>query len=231
MRRSSPRRTRLAWDPLEHRSLLSGIIASMATQALVKPHHAIVDSGFPQSQGPFPGATEFFNPTGTPTPHEVRRQAFNFTLVGPYIVGPGRFSSQLLTIYIRGNSKSNYYFEGDGQIGMTVPTDPNALVSGQATFFDRNINANSVFGLDLAGSPSSLDSQGRPTQLVLSTDVNISSGIFVESLSQGIVKIRYVSSGQHQGNVLDSGKAFVTIRGTAYTLGTANILRNTQINP
>jgi hypothetical protein len=228
------RKLHLACEQVEPRALLSGVIASMATHPMLTARGSAAsrgDSGLPQSQGPLPGATSFFQPTGTPTRHEVQRETFQFTLKGPYLVAGGRFDSQILSIYIRGAATSNFFLHGDGQIGLVVPADANALVSGQASLFDRNINANSAFGLDLAGDPAGLDAKGRPTHLTLSTDVNVSSGIFVESFSQGTVDIRYISSGRHKAGVIDQGTALVKIRGTAYTLGTANILRNVALNP
>jgi hypothetical protein len=182
-------------------------------------------------QGPIDGATQFLTPTGQPTPHEQRRERFQFTFIGPYKLGPGRFNDEREQVYFRGAGRSTYFTHGDAQLGAAIPTDPNALLSGAMAIFDRNINANSSFGFDLAAIPSSLDARGRPTQFTLSTDPNISAGIFVESYSQGTVDIHYIPSGRHTPGVFEQGTAIVRVRGTAYTLGVANLLRNTDINP
>ena len=52
--------------------------------------------------------------------------------------------------------------------------------------FDRNNNTNFVYGIDLAGDQvTDVDRFGRPTRLTYTTDVNVSSGITVESVSRG----------------------------------------------
>jgi hypothetical protein len=241
------RRLRPTLERVEARELLSAILALLASQPpAAHGHFATVhanagggsggNGGSPQTssgqmQGPIGNATDFFVPTGNPTPHEQARQQFQFTIVGPYLIAPGRFDNQQKTIFIRGAGTSTYFLHGDGQLGATVPVDPTIPASAQLTFFDRNINANSVFGFDLAADRATgFDARGRPAHFQLSTDVNISSGLFVESLSKGTVDIRYVPSRHHIPGVFEQGTAYVLVRGQAYTLGTANILRNTDIN-
>ncbi|MBX6313626.1 MAG: hypothetical protein IRY99_12020, partial [Isosphaeraceae bacterium] len=167
---------------------------------------------------------EFLNPTGTPTPHEVRRQTFRAVFVGPFLQGPGRFDNVASTLYIKGAGSSTYFNHGDAQLGAFIPKDRSVPATGQLTSFDRNINANSAFSFDLVGDPQAVDRFGRPTRFTATVDVTTSSGIFVEAQGQGTVTIRYFPSGTHRPGVISEGKAIIVIKGQFYTLGTANIL-------
>jgi len=169
-------------------------------------------------------ANQYLNPTGTPTAHEAARQKFFMVFNGSFIEGPGRFSDEASTIRVVGFGKSTYFLHGDMQIGIVVPTDRTRPTSGVASSFDRNINTNSVFGFDLSGSTANLDSGGRPTVMTGVTDVNISSGTFVESSSQSTFNIRYFPDGKKHPDGVVTGKAVILVEGYAYTLTTANIL-------
>ena len=224
-------------EVMEPRLALSGIIASLATTpranhparaAAGTSVHALAGVG---GQNPAFLTNQFLQPTGTPTPKELRREYFRFTFVGPYSGGPGQFSDVKSSVYIRGEGRSTIILHGDLQLKAIVPTDPTRPTSGQLTIFDRNINANTVVGLDLLGSTADLDRRGRPTHLKFQTDPNVSSGIAVESLSSGTVDIRYRPGRGGIHGVADTGTASVVIQGTFYTLGTSNLLRNVAINP
>ena len=105
-----------------------------------------------------------------------------------------------------------------------MPTDLSRPTAGESTSFDKNINTNSVFGFDLVGSTADLDAAGRPTHFTAATDVNISSGTFVESQSTATVDIKYFPDGKSHRYGVSAGRATVVIRGFAYTFGTGNIL-------
>lgn len=224
---------------------MSGIIASLATTPRANhPHptssgtvHAEAGgsgtgggttNGFPA--GAFQ-TNQFLQPTGTPTTKETRREFFRFTFIGPYSKGPGRFSDELSQVYVRGAGRSTIYLHGDLQLKALVPTDPTRPTAGQLTIYDRNINSNTTVGLDLLGSTADIDRGGRPTHFQFQTDANVSSGIAVEALSKGTIDIRYLPGRGGIKGVADTGTARVTIQGTFYTLGTANLLRNVAINP
>ena len=110
--------------------------------------------------------------------------------------GRARYSDETSLIHINGAGRSTYFLHGDIQLGAVVPTDLSRPTSGVATSFDKNINTNSVFGFDLYGSTADLDAAGRPTHFTAATDVNISSGTFVEAQSTATVDIKYFPDGK-----------------------------------
>jgi hypothetical protein len=169
---------------------------------------------------------EFLNPTGTPTPHEQVRQNFVIKLKGFFTVGLGRTTTQAQMVFLKfQDGTSPYSLHVYGKMGLVTLKDPTAPITGSTTVFDKDINSNTVIGLDLTGNPQDVDRHGRPTLLNFVTDVNISSGIFVEAVSQGTVKIQYSPGGRHPGGTFSNGQAVVVVRGTAYTLGTSNVIR------
>jgi hypothetical protein len=183
-------------------------------------------------QGPQGNATDFFSPTGTPIPHEAVRERFSATYTGIYTLGRGRFDSQSRSFAFQGAGESTYSLHGDAQLGLVTPKDPTRPLSGLLTQFDRNNNTNYVYGIDVAGDQvTGVDRFGRPTHLTYTTDVNVSSGIAVESLSSGTIDIRYVSSRAPARGIFTSGTAVMVIRGSIYSLGSSQNLKNTHINP
>ncbi len=216
------RRFTLAVEGMEARELLS-VTAILATQHPLV-HTASINGPDGTTLGQGDGNNAYLNPTGTPTAKEKAREAFVFTFSGAFRQGPGRFSNEASLIHINAVGSSTYFLNGDVQIGIAVPTDPTQPTSGVATSFDKNINANSVFGFDLSGSTATVDKAGRPTQFTAVTDVNISSGIFVESQSQATVTIKYLPDGKAHPKGVSEGRVNVVIKGFAYTLGTGNIL-------
>ena len=103
------------------RALLDGVSNPVATQAASASGQVTASAtassqgrltptsqsiALPQNQGFLPPASPGYNlvlqPTGTATPAEVKRQLFKAVYRGPYIIGPGSFSSQALQVFIRG---------------------------------------------------------------------------------------------------------------------------------
>lgn len=173
-----------------------------------------------------PGATnEILDPTGLPTAHERLRQRFQATFTGPYVIGPGRFSSQKSQVLIRGAGTSNRFLHGDVIFKYATPRDPAVSSTGALTMFDRNANSGSHLGLALTAVPGASDRHGRPTQFAFVVDPTVSSGLFTGASGSGILDVRYRAA------QATSGTASVRARGTVYTLGTTGSLRNADINP
>src|SRR5262249_13824710 len=134
----------------------------------------------PENQGP-QGTNLAINPTGTLTPHEVRRQRFRAVFKGTYMIGPGRTDTEARRIAIRAAGTASSMLHSDIQVQIIVARDPTVQNSGVTTLFDRNLNSNSALGLDLASPQTDVDSRGRPNRFTTVTlDANISSGVYVE---------------------------------------------------
>ena len=144
----------------------------------------------PQNQGflspASPGYNLVIQPTGTATSAEVKRQLFKAVYRGPYIITPGDFSSQAMLVNIRGAGTNTTMLHSDIQMRLAVATDPSLETTGASAIFDRNINSNTVLGLDLATPLTNVDSGGRPNVITSVTlDVNSSSGVYDEGLCPG----------------------------------------------
>jgi hypothetical protein len=175
---------------------------------------------------------ELLNPTGVPTPRQQARERFVAQFTGTFMAGPGQFSSQAQQFMFRGAGGSNQFLHGDIQLRAITPLDPTQPLTGETTMFDRNLNSNSVLGLDLVADPTSVDKFGRPTLFTISQlDQNVSSGYYDEGLAQGTVSIRYLSGGKPGPHGLSQGKAVVAIHAQIYSIGTDFILTNAQIDP
>ncbi len=208
-------------EAVERRDLLSGILAAMSdavpnlgTSALIGRAAAVgqTANGFPSSvSSPLLGQ-------GTPTPQELARERFVATFNGPIIVGPGRFSDQSKIVYLRGTGGSNQFRHGDYQMAIVFSTNPNAPLSGEAYLEDKNQNSAGQLALTLTGSPTSVDSQGRPTRLSFTNDPDIFSGIYSANVATGTVSIRY-----HGAN------ARAVFQGLVYTSGVTNPLKNVPL--
>jgi hypothetical protein len=190
----------------------------------------------PQNQGFLPPAHPGYNlilqPTGTATPAEVRRQRFTAVYRGNYIIGPGDFSSQARIVSIRGAGTANTMLHSDIQMRLAIPTDPSLEITGATGIFDRNLNSNTVLGLDLATPGNNVDSRGRPVHInSVTLDVNASAGIYDEAFAQGVIDIHYYPTRNTIPGAIEQGTAVVKIFGQIYTAGVAFILRNSTINP
>jgi hypothetical protein len=190
----------------------------------------------PQNQGFLPPASPGYNlvlqPTGTATPAEVKRQLFTAVYRGPYIIGPGSFSSQALQVFIRGAGTSTTMLHTDIQMRLAVASDPTLETTGAAVIFDRNLNSNTVLGLDLATPRTNVDSQGRPNQITgVTLDVNASAGVYDEAFAQGVVDIHYYPTSKKIPGAAQQGTAVVKVYGQIYAPNVDFILRNSDINP
>ena len=102
-------------------------------------------------------------------------------------------------------------------------------IGGVSAIFDRNLNTNTVLGLDESApqSPQYINKLGLPSLIpTVSLDVNLSSGTYDEGYAIGTMNIRYIPNGKHTPGVLSQGKAVVTIHAQIYTANVGFILRN-----
>ncbi len=114
----------------------------------------------------------------------------------------------------------------------TAPVTMNTQLGGVLAIFDRNLNSNSVLGLDAAGAFANIDAAGHPVHFdTVTIDVNASAGIYDEAFSQGTIDVRYTPSPRHPKNVSEQGFAVVTIQAQIYGPNVAYILTNSNINP
>jgi hypothetical protein len=157
---------------------------------------------------------------GTPTPHELAREAFHAGFQGRSYTGPGRFSNQGTTYYYRGVGGSSFFLHGDFNMAIVTPTDPSAMFVGEAVLNDKSTGTSGILGLVLVGDRSNVDQFGRPTKMTFTGDPNIYSGAFSVAGAEGTVTIRY-GNGPKQQTV-------VTFSGRVYTSGLTSPLVNTD---
>jgi hypothetical protein len=193
----------------------------------------------PQNQGPLLNADGTINnqalaPTGTLTRRELRREHFTAQFVGTYTVGAGRTSDEKIQTFITAAGSANTMLHGDIQLLLVTPNDPSLPIGGVSAIFDRNLNTNTVLGLDESAPQSSpyINRLGLPTFLpTVSLDVNLSSGTYDQGYAVGTMNIHYIPSGKHTSGVISQGKAIVTIHAQIYTANVGFILRNANIDP
>ncbi len=230
-------------EQMEERALLSGIIAAMvaAQPAAPSPISQVdardVTTTPPNTPGSTAGLVALSGNTqaqgnalnnnsqspllgnGLPTPQELARESFRAVFTGRDYTGPGRFTSQGTTYYLRGLGGSNFFLHGDFNMAIITPTDPTAGFTGEAVLEDKNINSSGIVGFVLTGSTTAVDSQGRPTEMTFTADPNIYSGIFDVDAAQGTVNITYGAK-----NAIK-----VTFSGLVYTTGLTSPLVNSDL--
>ena len=243
MGRRIHRGLRLNLEPFEHRVLLSAIM-----DVLSAPNRDASPSGVfgasitlgnsTLNQGPLLNSDGSINnmalaPTGTPKPGQLKREQFTARYVGPYSVVPGKTTTQATQTLIQGAGTANTMLHSDLQVRLVTPSDPSLPIGGVLSIFDRNINTNTVLGLDLAAPQSAVDGAGRPNRFTTVTlDPNISSGVYVEGYSEGVVVIHYIPGGRHTiPGAISQGTAIVTIHAQIYTANASFLLRNVSLNP
>lgn len=187
---------------------------------------------------------QLITPSGLPTARESRRETFQATFVGLYTIGPGRFSTEAANYFFRGVGRDTQVLNADIQLRVVRPTNPTQDTTGVLSIFDRNIDSNSVLGLDVYATPTQIDSLGRPTRMtVYSLDPNISSGLYVDGLAQGTIDIHYGAVPQKDRpphysppsrtlpGVVSQGTATIIIHLQLYTWQSVFSLRNVAYNP
>lgn len=185
----------------------------------------------PSNQGP-QGTNLALMPTGTLTKREQKREQFSATFEGYYTEGAGQFSSEALLLHVNAVGGSNTMRHCDIQMRIVKPVDPALPNSGVLAIFDRNLNSNTVLGLDFTAPYSAVDQAGRPNAFnQVSIDVNESSGVYDEAYSQGTIELKYLPNDKHTPGVLSQGNVIVKIRAQIYTTGVDFLLANSNINP
>jgi hypothetical protein len=232
------------------RAMLAGNLMPATSQAVTGSPMAATtatgsSSGFnptnqsiavPQNQGyqapAHPGYNLVLQPTGTASPGEVKRQLFKATYKGTYIIAPGAFSSQASQVFIRGVGSASSMLHSDIQMRLAVASDPSLETTGAAGIFDRNLNSNTVLGLDLATPRTNVDSRGRPNLITgVTLDVNASAGVYDEAFAQGVFDIHYYPAAKKAPGALEQGTVVVKIHAQIYSALVGFILRNSNINP
>jgi hypothetical protein len=208
--------------------LLSGSASSVHTTGFQPSTTSIA---LPQNQGP-QGVNLAIMPTGMLTPRQQKIERFVARFEGPYTIGAGRTSTEALHTFIRGAGWTNTFRHADIQLRIITPKDPALPIAGVSAMFDRNLNSNTVLGLDVSSPQRSTDRAGRPNQFsVVTLDVNSSAGVYDEGFAQGFITIRYLSNGKRSPGVLDQGTAIVVIHAQIYAPNVDFILRNADLNP
>jgi hypothetical protein len=247
MRQRLTRDRRPCVEECEHRSLLSTVLDIMAANSLATQRQDSIlstsrNGGFalsptsiavPENQGPPPPGTNLaITPTGTLTPRQLKIERFSASFAGPYTIGPGRTSTEALTTFITGRGSATTIIHGDIQLLIITPKDPTMQIGGVSGIFDRNLNSNTVLGLDISAPQQNVDSAGRPNHFPsVIVDVNASSGLYDEAFAQGVLNIRYIPNGKHTPGVISQGTAIVTIHAQIYSTRTFFILRNATLDP
>ena len=234
MERNQRLRVRPAVEACERRTLPSGILAVMASTPSGHANYPISTSSIAQTSNQGPRGTNLaLTPTGTPTAQELRRERFTATFIGTYTIAPGSFSTEASQMRFNGAGGSNTILHGDMQMLIVTPKDPSTPLGGVLSIFDRNINSNSVLGLDLnaAQTPPYVDATGRPRNLAVSLDVNTSAGLYAEGYAVGNLTVTYLSGGRPTKNGYREGKAIVRINAQVYSSRTNFLLANASIDP
>ena len=251
MRRRILRDLRPSLEEIERRELLSAITDVMAGNSIATGHKAesAVKSAISSqsiaitaNQGPLlnsgnpnnPINNQALAPTGTLTPRQQRKERFVAQYVGTYSVGAGATNDQRIQTFITAAGTANTMLHSDIQLLLVTPTNTSDPIGGVSAIFDRNLNTNTVLGMDESApqSPQYINRLGLPTLLpTVSLDVNLSSGTYDEGYAVGTMNIHYIPSGKHTRGVISQGKAIVTIHAQIYAANVGFILRNANIDP
>ncbi len=233
MRKANRRLLRPILESCEPRILLSHSMAATRQRFTQAPSNGAIPNNAPN---------QLLTPSGTPTARESRRENYRATFVGEYTIGPGRFSTEAANFFFRGVGRTTQVLNADIQLRVIRPSDPSMLSTGVLSIFDRNIDSNSVLGVDVYATPTQLDALGRPTKMTVYTlDPNISSGLYVEGLAQGTITIHYgrvknppphyAPPSRRLPGVLSQGTATLVMHAQLYGIQTAFSLRNVAYNP
>ena len=158
---------------------------------------------------------------GTPTPHELLREAYHASFSGRYYTSPGRFSDQAATYFYRGIGGSSNFLHGDFDMSIITPTNSTQPFFGEAVLQDKNTNSSGVQGFILRGDCAKVDALGRPTHLEFVADQNIYSGAYFVQAAEGTVDIKYGAGPNHPIKA--------TFNGRVYTTGVTNPLVNQDL--
>jgi hypothetical protein len=255
MGRRIPRDLRPLFEECEQRKLLSSITDVMAGNSInaqtLRDRAAALSSttssrtistesiAVPQNQGPVLNPDGSINnqalaPTGTLTKRQQKKERFVAQFVGTYTVGAGITSDQSIQTFITAAGTANTMLHSDIQLLLVTPKDTSQPIGGVSAIFDRNLNTNTVLGMDESApqTPQFINRLGLPSLLpTVSIDVNLSSGTYDEAYAIGTMSIHYIPSAKHTSGVISQGQAIVTIHAQIYAANVGFILRNANIDP
>jgi hypothetical protein len=217
-------------EEIERRELLSAITDVMAGNSIATGRQAqSAASRAISSQSIAAASNQGPLTTGAPNPeiNPINNQALAPT-------GTLTPRDQRIQTFITAAGTANTMLHGDIQLLLVTPKDTSFPIGGVSAIFDRNLNTNTVLGLDESApqSPQYINRLGLPSLLpTVSLDVNLSSGTYDEGYAVGTMNIQYVPSGKNTHGVISQGKAIVTIHAQIYTANVGFILRNANIDP
>jgi hypothetical protein len=168
---------------------------------------------------PIPPVPPLIAGPGQPLPNEIARTRFSASFSGPFLKGPPRYTGESAVLDYRGLGTSTQFLHGDYQMAIVMPNPAGGPITGAAFLQDKNITGGNEIGLDINFDATTLDRRGRPTQGIWVTDPNIYSGANYFNSGTGTVTIRY----------LRNGTAAAFFRGSIYTNGITNLLRNDDL--
>ncbi len=166
-----------------------------------------------------------------PRANELKRQAFHATFTGKVIREAPRLLDQARQYYILAPGTSTGFLHGTAQVRIYTPnpnpitfpdpTNPGSTITETATattgtlsMSDRSTQSGGVILANLTGSPTNVDSQGRPTLFNLTLNGGGGSGgIYASAVGTGTVSIIY------HGN-----KATIKVNASIFISGIGNPL-------
>jgi hypothetical protein len=171
----------LTFSLVHHAKLAApGTLATLAQRAALQAQ-AAGSAGIGDHATPPPTV----DASGTPTPHEIRRESFVGRFKGNYTIGPGRTSAQSLQLSALGYGGSNQSFHLWTNMRITVPTDPSLPPTGVIYIISWNVGTTGTqLFLDLKALPGSTRVNGIPTQYTWTVDPS-SSGIYANVAGYG----------------------------------------------
>jgi hypothetical protein len=151
-------------------------LEGLESRALLSSHP--IGAPFPGKHLPAADVQQFvpiLYPPGTPqpTPFEVARESFVNKSLGRYVVGPGRFDTQTITIHGYGKpSTSNLSHKMHFQFLIFEPKDPSKPVYGEVNLLAGNtLSSGASIILDVQG-PTGTEVSGLPTHLFWVHDIS-----------------------------------------------------------
>ncbi len=147
----------MAANSLTAAALRSRAVAIGAAQATASGSSQSI--AIPSNQGPLLLDGMINNmalaPTGTLSNRELKRERFVARYVGTYTVGAGRTSDEAMQTFITGAGTANTMLHSDIQLLLVTPINRSLPIGGVSAIFDRNLNTNTVLGLDEGAAQSS----------------------------------------------------------------------------
>jgi hypothetical protein len=205
------------------------VVESLETRELMASN--ALGPTLPGTHYPAPNVAQFvpiLYPPGTPQPTaaEVARESFVAKGQGRYTIGPGRFSTQSISIHGYGKpATSNLSRRMHFQFLIFEPTDPTKPVTGSIDFTAGNFLQNGAnLILDMAG-PTGTEVDGLPTQLNWARDAasgTAFNGTGAALPAYGNFPSNYFTSGGTFANPLADGNAPTSVNNWNMGLGDVN---------